>query len=127
MFVRMASKPVVLIAEDDKQLGSAIADILNAAGYRVVCASDGREALAALERERPDVMLIDIFMPRMSGSELLDIVRHSAEWAGIPRIVMTAANDPMIGVRSDAAVLYKPLDMDALLGLVAQYCRPQSG
>jgi DNA-binding response OmpR family regulator len=115
-------KPTVLIAEDDMELGAAIADTLTAAGYRVIRTNDGREALAALEDERPDVLLIDIFMPRMSGSELLNIVRRSSEWSGIPRIVMTAANDPMMGVRSDAAVLYKPLDLDALLGLVARYC-----
>jgi CheY-like chemotaxis protein len=115
------SQPTVLIAEDDEEVGAALADTLTAAGYRIVCAGDGREALAALEVERPDVMLIDIFMPRMSGSELLDIVRRSPRWSDIPRIVMTGANDSMIGVRLDAAVLFKPVDVDALLAIVARY------
>jgi len=72
-------------------------------------------------------MLVDIFMPGMSGSELLGIVRSSSEWSDIPRLVMTGANDPTIGLRSDAAVIYKPLDLDALLGFVARSCDPRSG
>jgi CheY-like chemotaxis protein len=102
--------PKVLIVEDDEHLACAIGDALTGAGYEVISARDGREALAALQLGRPDVLLVDMFMPRMSGSELLGIVRSSPEWAEIPRLVMTGANDPMIGIRSDAAVIYKPLD-----------------
>ena len=119
--------PTVLIVEDDEDLARAIADALTAAGYGIVFARDGREALVALAAERPNVMLVDIFMPRMNGSELLAIVRRSPEWSGIPRLVMTGANDPMIGIRSDAAVIYKPLDLDALVELVARYCDPLRG
>ena len=114
--------PTVLIVEDDENVASAIGDALDAAGYAVVLASNGREALAALERVRPDVMLVDIFMPGMNGAELLAIVNSSSRWSAIPRVVMTGANDPMIGVRTDAAVIYKPLDLGELLALVARYC-----
>jgi len=116
--------PTVLIVEDDDDVASALDDALVAAGYRVIAARDGQEALTALERHRPDMMLVDIFMPGMNGAELLAIVRRSAEWSAIPRVVMTGANDPMIGIRSDAAVIYKPLDLKALLALVARYCDP---
>jgi two-component system response regulator MprA len=117
----------VLIVEDDEVVAGAIVDALTSAGYGIVWARDGTEALTALKRERPDVMLVDIFMPGMSGSELLGIVRSSSEWSDIPRLVMTGANDPTIGLRSDAAVIYKPLDLDALLGFVARSCDPRSG
>jgi DNA-binding response OmpR family regulator len=116
------ANPMVLIVDDDEDLLSAIEDALTAAGYGVISARDGSEALVALERERPDVMLVDIFMPRMNGSELLRIIRRSSEWSKIPRIVMTGANDPMIGIRSDAAVIYKPLELDVLLAMVGRYC-----
>ena|SRR5688572_20378434 len=115
-------KSTVLIVEDDQDVAGVIGDALTAAGYGIISARDGKEALAALARQRPDLMLIDIFMPVMSGSELLGIVRRSSDWSQIPRLVMTGANDPMIGIRSDAAVIYKPLDLDALLTLVAGYC-----
>jgi two-component system nitrogen regulation response regulator NtrX len=114
--------PTVLIVEDDEDVASSIGEALNGAGYGVISARDGMEALTALERARPDVMLVDIFMPRMNGSELLAIVKSSSEWSGIPRVVMTGTNDPMIGIRTDTAVVYKPVDLDALLALVARYC-----
>jgi DNA-binding response OmpR family regulator len=119
------AKPKVLIVDDDEDLADAIGDALIDAGYAVISAREGRQALAALELEQPDLMLVDIFMPGMNGSELLRIVRGSSEWSGIPRIVMTGANDPIIGIRSDAAVIYKPLDLDALLALVARCCDRQ--
>src|SRR3954468_12846586 len=119
--------PTVLIVEDDQNLSCAIGDALTAAGYEVVSARDGAEALTALDLERPDLMLVDIFMPGMNGSEFLRIVRSSSEWGRIPRLVMTGANDPMIGIRSDAAVIYKPIDLDALLALVARYCDRRDG
>jgi CheY-like chemotaxis protein len=119
--------PTVLVVEDDEDVACAIGDVLIAAGYDIISARDGREALAALSRARPDLMLVDIFMPGMNGSELLGIVRRSSEWSRIPRVVMTGANDPMIGIRSDAAVIYKPLDLDALLALVARYCDRRFG
>jgi CheY-like chemotaxis protein len=119
---RRRLNPTVLIVEDDQNVSCAIEDALTTAGYRVVSARDGAEALVALERECPDVMLVDIFMPGMNGLEFLRIVRGSSEWGRIPRLVMTGTNDPMIGIRSDAAVIYKPIDLDALLALVARYC-----
>jgi DNA-binding response OmpR family regulator len=116
------AKPTVLVVDDDEDLACAIGDVLTDAGYAVISAREGRQALSALQHQRPDLMLVDIFMPGMNGSELLRIVRSSSEWCGIPRIVMTGANDPIIGIRSDAAVIYKPLDLDALLALVARCC-----
>jgi len=123
-FKRRMEAAAVLIVEDDADTARAVTDALVDLGYRTVCARDGGEALAALERERPAVMLVDIFMPGMNGSELLARVRASLEWSQIPRVIMTGANDPMIGVKEDAAVLYKPVDIDALRNIVERYCRP---
>src|SRR3954453_18523015 len=114
--------PTVLIVEDDEEVASSIGEALNGAGYGVISARDGMEALRALERARPDLMLVDIFMPRMNGSELLAIVKSSSQWSEIPRVVMTGRNAPIIGIRTDPAVVYKPVDLDALLALVARYC-----
>ena len=67
-----------------------------------------------LENERPCLMLIDVFMPVMNGIEFLRAVKARASLADIPRVVMTAANDHMIGVKEDVSVLYKPVDFDSL-------------
>jgi CheY-like chemotaxis protein len=89
---------------------------------RAVCAHNGLEALDVLERERPALILIDLFMPVMNGAELLKVIRQSPRLAQIPRVIMTGANDPMIGVKQDVSVFYKPLDFGALARLIQRHC-----
>lgn len=116
------SPPSVLIVEDDPVVAEAAAEAIESAGYRTVCARDGWQALEALKREQPAMLLVDLVLPGMSGSELLRIVKASPIWSRLPRVIMTATNDPMIRVREDAAVLYKPLDLDSLIEVVRRTC-----
>jgi CheY-like chemotaxis protein len=111
----------VLIVDDDRDFGRSVAELLELEGFRAILASDGREALAVLEGVRPQVMLIDLFMPGMNGVELMKVVKNDARWASIPRVVMTAANDRMIGVKEDLPVLYKPVDPQELVTLMRKY------
>jgi two-component system, response regulator, stage 0 sporulation protein F len=117
-------RPAVLIVEDDRDVALTINDVVEDSGYRALCASNGREALSLLEVEVPALMLIDLFMPEMNGVELLKVIKKSPKLASIPRVIMTAANDQMIGVREDVTVLYKPVDFDALTRLLQRYCEP---
>jgi CheY-like chemotaxis protein len=117
-------RPAVLIVEDDRDVASTINDVVEDSGYRALCAANGREALLLLEHEVPALMLIDLFMPVMNGVELLKVIKKSPKLAVIPRVIMTAANDQMIGVREDVTVLYKPVDFDALTRLLQRYCDP---
>jgi CheY-like chemotaxis protein len=111
----------VLIVDDDRDFGRSVAELLELEGFRAILAGDGREALAVLEGVRPQVMLIDLFMPGMNGVELMKVVKNDARWASIPRVVMTAANDRMIGVKEDLPVLYKPVDPEELVTLMRKY------
>jgi two-component system phosphate regulon response regulator PhoB len=120
----MTSAVIVLVVDDDGDVSETIKDVIEPQGYRVIAAGNGQEALAVLEEERPSLMLIDVFMPVMNGVELLKVVRRIPRLAGIPRVLMTATNDRMIGVRQDVPVLYKPVDFDALTGIVRRYCPP---
>jgi CheY-like chemotaxis protein len=117
-------RPVVLIVEDDRDVALTINDVVEDSGYRAICAANGREALLVLEDEVPALMLIDLFMPVMNGVELLKVIKKTPKLASIPRVIMTAANDQMIGVREDVTVLYKPVDFDALTQLLRRYCEP---
>jgi CheY-like chemotaxis protein len=117
-------RPAVLIVEDDRDVALTINDVVEDSGYRALCAANGREALLLLEHEVPALMLIDLFMPVMNGVELLKVIKKSPKLAVIPRVIMTAANDQMIGVREDVTVLYKPVDFDALTRLLQRYCDP---
>jgi DNA-binding response OmpR family regulator len=122
------SPPSVLIVEDDAIVADSIADAIRSFGYRAIQARDGWSALEALKLEQPAVMLIDLTLPGMSGSEFLRVVRNSSAWSRIPYVIVTATNDPMIRVREDAPVLYKPVDMESLVEVIERHCgktRPQ--
>jgi CheY-like chemotaxis protein len=112
------------VLEDDKDVSQTIGELIEDQGYRAICVDNGREALAVLEHERPCLMLIDVFMPIMNGVEFLRAVKGKASLADIPRVLMTAANDRMIGVKEDVSVLYKPVDFEALKRILEKYCHP---
>jgi CheY-like chemotaxis protein len=117
-------RPAVLVVEDDQDVAACINDVVEERGYRAICVANGREALSVLEEERPSLMLVDLFMPIMSGAEFLKVIKGSPELSEIPRVIVTAANDPMISVKEDVTVLYKPVDLDALGRLLQKYCEP---
>jgi CheY-like chemotaxis protein len=114
----------VLVLDDDRDVSEMVKDLIEEQGYRAVCAGNGREALTVLERERPCLMLIDVFMPVMNGVEFLRAIKNNALLSGIPRVIMTAANDQMIGVKEDVSVLYKPVDFESLKRILHKYCAP---
>lgn len=116
------ARPAVLIVEDDRLVAEATALAIASAGYRTIQAHDGWQALDILRRERPSVLLVDLHMPGMSGSEFMRLVRSDSSLAQIPRVIMTGTNDPMIGIREDAPVLYKPIDIDSLVAVLKRYC-----
>ena len=80
----------VLLAEDNDMNVVAIKDYLEAKGFRVQVARDGVEALEALATERPDIVLMDIQMPRMDGLEAMAKIRADDELADLPIIALTA-------------------------------------
>ena len=80
----------VLVVDDDRALRHALAALLQDAGYQTEQAGDGPAALAALERQPVDCMLLDIGLPGMSG---LDVLARARETAAPPRVVMMTADD----------------------------------
>ena len=87
-------RAAVLVVEDDPDVAMSINDIVEERGYRAICVGNGREALSVLEKERPALMLVDLFMPIMNGAEFLKVVKQTPRLAGIPRVIMTAAERP---------------------------------
>ena len=83
----------VLLVDDHEDVRFVIAELLRAAGLRVVTASSGREALVALGAVRPDLVLTDVCMPEMSGIELTETIRTRESLDGVPVILMSAAYD----------------------------------
>ena len=80
----------IMVVEDDASLCEIYSIRITAEGYDVVSAGDGEEALAVAVREKPELILSDIMMPKISGFDMLDILRSTPETAGIKVIMMTA-------------------------------------
>jgi len=80
----------VMIVEDDDSLREIYAIRLTAEGYVVISAHDGEEALAVAVKERPDLIISDVMMPKISGFDMLDILRSTPETQNIKVIMMTA-------------------------------------
>lgn len=80
----------IMLVEDDKSLREIYSIRLVAEGYEVVSAGDGEEALAMAVQQRPDLVLSDVMMPKISGFDMLDILRSTPETKNIKVIMMTA-------------------------------------
>ena len=111
----------VLVVEDDDDIRECLADVLSEEGYTVETAENGREALQLLRRFRPCVILLDLMMPVMDGWELLGELRSDGDWATLPVVVVSAANETKApeGVRQ---YLRKPVPINILLHAVKSYC-----
>lgn len=83
------SKKIMLV-EDDTSLREIYGIRLQAEGYEIVSAGDGEEALAIAVREKPDLIVADVMMPKISGFDMLDILRSTPETKDIKVIMMTA-------------------------------------
>ena len=80
----------VMVVEDDAALREIYSIRITAEGYEVVSAGDGEEALAVAVEQKPDLILSDVMMPKISGFDMLDILRNTPETANIKIIMMTA-------------------------------------
>ena len=83
----------VLIADDNPQILELLEAYLEPLAVRVVLASDGQAAVAAVERERPDLILLDIMMPKRSGFEVCRSLKEDPRYRDIPIIMVTALNE----------------------------------
>ncbi len=80
----------ILLVEDDTNLREIYSARFMAEAYEVITASDGEEALANAVRERPDLIVLDVMMPKISGFDVLDILRSTPETKDTKIIMMTA-------------------------------------
>jgi CheY-like chemotaxis protein len=112
----MPSLGRVLIIEDEPQVADMIRDVLTSLGYESACSPHGRDALRRVAIYRPDVALLDMTMPGLSGIEVLDALRR--DHPRIP-VVMVTANQDEEAARLTLAMgafdyVRKPFDVDVL-------------
>jgi CheY-like chemotaxis protein len=135
---RAASSPAakpdpikILVVDDEADQRAVIFHSLSEAGYAVAEAADGEEALAKLKRTKFNLVLLDIMMPRMSGYEVLDLMRAMPKHADTPVVVITAKHEPhgvMREVSSGATDhLAKPFLPSELEDVVARILKAPEG
>jgi CheY-like chemotaxis protein len=117
----MVSDGRILVVDDDPHLRGSIAMVLEDEGYTVELASDGQKALESVAANRPDVILLDVMMPHMSGTQVLKILQDDTKTADIPVLVMTAVNGMAGGriLNGPNEVVEKPFDVHDLLNKIA--------
>jgi signal transduction histidine kinase/DNA-binding response OmpR family regulator len=112
----------VLVVDDEVDTVDFLRDTLKSEGLRVQVAHDGRQALELLERRRPDLVLLDIMLPELSGFEVLEAIARSPGLNGVPVIVLTARGDDADARRGLALgarrYMSKPFDVRDLVAEV---------
>ena len=118
----------ILVVEDSPDIRVLIRMLLEAAGHEVMTASDGREGVETAKRERPDLVLMDLSLPVLSGWEATKALKETPETASIPVVAVTA--HAMHGDRERALAagcdgfIPKPIDEETFESLVGLYLRP---
>jgi class 3 adenylate cyclase len=117
----------ILVVDDTPKNVKLLADLLAVKGYGVVTAGSGKEALAKLEAERPDLVLLDVVMPEMSGYEVCEKIRDNPAMRLLPVIMVTAldpAEERVKGLDAGADdFLAKPINRQELLARVSSLLR----
>lgn len=111
-----ARKKIIVVVEDEPDTAEMLAEMVRLGGYRVYKTYDGEEGITLISRLKPDVVVLDIMMPDMSGIDLLKYLRQTEAMANIPVILVSALNTPegvQEGLDAGAnAYLSKPVAYD---------------
>lgn len=114
----------ILVADDNVDIREMLALLLRRLGHEVVVAADGEAAVALAKRERPDLILIDVMMPRLSGLEAARKIYESPEFQQVPIVAISAFRNPLVETTNSStfrwhAYLNKPVDPVELERVVA--------
>jgi CheY-like chemotaxis protein len=114
----------VMIVDDDTDANYTLQSILEYAGFKVIYYYDGESALKSLKIEKPDIVVLDVMMPGMSGFEVCEKIKNDPETSSIPVIILTAKDmgeDVEMAIKKKADwFITKPYDNKYLLGKITQ-------
>jgi CheY-like chemotaxis protein len=127
----MGASGKILVVDDDPDMREALQMILESGGYTVVMAEDGEQCLAKLKEEPPDLLILDLLMPRMDGFEVCKALKDPryAKYARVPIIILSSVQEGVgqrryeleTGVRLDVDdYVEKPIESSVLLERVGK-------
>jgi DNA-binding response OmpR family regulator len=113
----MNAKPVILVVDDDLPILTLMRNVLREFGFETREASSGQEALAEVQAQRPDLVLLDKNMPGMSGSEVIDALRSEGGLYGVPILILSGepVDSEQIARLGAAGAVMKPFDIADLV------------
>jgi DNA-binding response OmpR family regulator len=114
----------ILVVDDEEDLVVMISKVLGYKGYEVISANDGQEGLEKAKTEKPDLIVLDLMLPKINGYKVCGLLKKDTRYAKIPIILFTAkgnAEDMELGNRVGAdAYITKPYEREVLLGKIEE-------
>jgi two-component system cell cycle response regulator DivK len=127
----MSTLPLVLIVDDNDRNRKLARDVLRMAGIRTLEAATATEGIAIASEHLPDVILMDLRLPDLDGTEAARLLRADPRTARIPVVAMTAlpldARDDWLLDAGFAGCIVKPIDIDEFPDVVRGFCTPGPG
>jgi two-component system cell cycle response regulator DivK len=127
----MSALPLVLIVDDNDRNRKLARDVLRMAGIRTLEAATATEGIAIASEHLPDVILMDLRLPDLDGTEAARLLRADPRTARIPVVAMTAlpldARDDWLFDAGFAGCIVKPIDIDEFPDVVRGFCTPGPG
>jgi len=112
----------VLVVDDDPAVHDVLAATLGKEGYRISHAKDGLEALAIMRKDPPDIVTLDVMMPKLDGWSVLGVMKSEAQLAHIPVIMLTIVDHRNLGFSLGASeYMTKPIDRNRLIALIEKF------
>ena len=112
-------KPKVLVVDDEPHILVAVKSRLAVSGYEVITAVDGQEALDKARTQNPDLIILDLMLPKLDGYEVCSMLKQDTRYEKIPILMLTARarlEDEQMGIECGAsALMRKPYDSKVLL------------
>lgn len=120
----------VMVIDDSKTIRRTAESLLKKAGCEVLTATDGFEALSIIAEERPDLIFVDIMMPRLDGYQTCALIKHNEEFADTP-VIMLSSKDGLFDrargrIVGSEQYLTKPFTKEELLGAIRSHAEKQS-
>lgn len=117
----------ILLVDDEQDIVETLKFVLEAEGYTCFCAYNGEDGLKLAKEIIPDLMVLDVMMPKINGFKISRLLKYDAKYKNIPIIMLTARSqdsDKQIGEETGADVyITKPFDLDEVVSTVAKLLR----
>lgn len=116
----------VLVVDDQKYLREIIAAIVEEAGYPALAVETPEEALGRLDQIQPELLVLDMSLPGMSGLQFLDQLRADETWQTMPVVMVSGDPGKLVAVegRENVVALTKPFDVSVLIGEIRRLLGP---